>query len=222
MSDLPAKKKEERGFCLKWCGIFVLFVLLAGLLLYSVRGPILRRVGGYLVNTDTTLNRADVIFVLNGDYNTRPFYAVDLYDQRKAPRIAIAQAESSPAEQLGLVQNVTDIAVKVMESEGVPADDIYILSKNQPVTSTFDEVAAIHQYLIDNNYDSVILVTSQMHTRRARWILEKELEGSSISIQVAGSPHPTFDASNWWTVEDGLIFVNNEYIKLIFYWIKYR
>jgi uncharacterized SAM-binding protein YcdF (DUF218 family) len=225
MSEVLNKKMDTNRnshSCLVWFGIFVIAMLVAGVLLYSIRGPILRRVGGYLVNTDATLNRADVIFVLNGDYNTRPFYAADLYDQRKAPRVAIAQSESSPAVEMGLVENVTDIAVRIMESEGVPADDLYVLSENHPVTSTFDEAAALKQYMIDRNYDSLILVTSQMHTRRARWIFEKELAGLDINMQVAGAPHAHFDASNWWTVEDGLIFVNNEYIKLYFYWIKYR
>ena len=225
MSEVLDKKLEKRGNshpCLVWLGIFAAVLLVAGLLLYSVRGPILRRVGGYLVNTDTTLNKVDVIFVLNGDYNTRPFYAADLYEQRNAPRIAIAQAESSPAEQLGLVENVTDIAVRIMLSDGVPDDDLYILSESHPVTSTFDEAAALRQFMVDHNYDTLILVTSEMHTRRARWIFEKELEGLGINMQVAGAPHARFDASNWWTVEDGLIFVNNEYIKLIFYLIKYR
>ena len=216
------KTKKKPGSCLKWCGFIVLVLIVFGVLLYSIRGPILRRVGGFLVDTDSTLNRADVIFVLNGYFNTRPIYAAELYDQRNAPRVVIAKAESSPAEQLDLVENPTDIAVKIMLSEGVPADDLYVISENHPVTSTFDEAAALRRYMTERNYDSLILVTSEMHTNRARWIFEKELAGLSINMQVAGSPHTNFDVSNWWTVENGLIFVNNEYIKTIFYWIKYR
>jgi len=225
MSDESIKitqKQTGSKSCLTLLGIFVLIMVVLAVLLYSVRGPILRRVGAYLVDTDTTLNRNDVIFVLNGGINTRPFYAAELYDQGKAPRVAIAQSESSPAVELGLLENTTDTAVKIMIMEGVVADNLYLLSAKQPVTSTFDEAAALRRYMIERNYDTVLLITSAMHTRRARWIFEKELAGLDIHMQVAGAPHATFDASNWWTVENGLIFVNNEYIKLFFYWIKYR
>jgi hypothetical protein len=43
-----------------------------------------------------------------------------------------------------------------------------------------------------------------------------------VSLEVAGAPHSRFDVSNWWQHEDGLIYLNNEYIKLFFYWFKYR
>jgi len=225
MSEALDRKVESRASshpCLKKAGIVLVILLAVGLLAFIFRAPILTGVANYLVDTDAPLQPADLIFVLNGDINTRPFYATDLYKQGLAPKVAIAKAESSPAVELGLVENVTDIAVQVMLLQGIPLQDLVVLQDNSPVTSTFDEAAALRRYIEANNIESLILVTSDFHTHRSRWILEKELAGLPVELQVAGAPHARFDESNWWRVENGLIFVNNEYIKTIFYWIKYR
>jgi uncharacterized SAM-binding protein YcdF (DUF218 family) len=218
MPDDPVKPKPR----LKKTGITLLVVLLLCLLAYSLRTPLLTGLANYLVSTDTPLAKAELIFVLNGDYDTRPFYTTDLYQQKLAPLVAIAQTESSQAELMGLVGNPTDIAVEIMKMRGVPSDKLLVFDETGPVTSTFDEARALRQYIQAHDVRSVILVTSAFHTRRSRWIFERELEGVPVNLQVAAAPHNGFDASNWWQKEDGLINLNNEYIKLIFYKIKYR
>jgi uncharacterized SAM-binding protein YcdF (DUF218 family) len=218
MSETPLKPKI--GF--KRTGVILLVIVLLSALVYSLRAPLLTGLANYLISTDTPLEKADMIFVLNGDYDTRPFYTSDLYQQGLAPIVTIAQTESSPAERLGLVDNPTDIAVEVMILRGVPVDKLLVLNTSEPVTSTFDESRTLRQYVETNNIRSVIMVTSAFHTRRSRWIFERELAGVQVELQVAGAPYPNFDASNWWQYEDGLINLNNEYIKLVFYLIKYR
>jgi len=218
MSETPVKPKN--GF--KKAGIVLLIIVLVCLLAYSLRTPLLTGLANYLISTDTPLEKADMIFLLNGDYDTRPFYTSDLYQQGLAPIVAIAQTESSPAELLGLVNNPTDIAVEIMKLRGVPADKLLVLNGIGPVTSTFDEARTLREYIEAHNVRSVIMVTSAFHTLRSRWIFEKELAGVQVKLEVAAAPYTNFDASNWWQYEDGLINLNNEYIKLIFYKIKYR
>lgn len=191
------------------------------LALILLHGPILTGVADFLIQTNDPLHKADVIFILNGDYDTRPFYAVKLYQQGLAPKVLIAQSENSPAVDLGVVENSTAISVQVMLHKGLPPEALTVLNKDTPVTSTFDEARSLRAYVEANQVKKVILVTSSFHTRRARWILEKELKGSGVELQVAGAPHSGFNDKNWWKTEDGLVFVNNEYIKLLFYWLNY-
>jgi len=218
MSEAPVKSKN--GF--KKTGIALLVIVLICLLAYSLHTPLLTGLANYLISTDVPLEKADMIFVLNGDYDTRPFYSSDLYEQGLAPIVAIAQTESSPSELLGLVDNPTDIAVEVMKLRGVPAEKLLVLNNSGPVTSTFDEARTLRQYVETHNIRSVIMVTSAFHTRRSRWIFERELAGVQVKLEVAAAPYINFDASNWWQYEEGLINLNNEYIKLIFYKIKYH
>ena len=201
--------------------LIVSAILLLVICLYAFRAPILTGVGDYLIVSDR-LQPADVIFVLNSEVNVRPFYATDLYQQGLAPFIAIARSENSPVVKLGLVPNDTDIDVRVMEKLGVPASKIVILPFPGGVTSTFDEADALRQYIETKGIQRVIVVTSAFHTRRARWILDRQLAGLPVILEMAPAPYPNFDQTTWWQDENGLITVNNEYVKLVYYLFKYH
>jgi uncharacterized SAM-binding protein YcdF (DUF218 family) len=192
-----------------------------GLLAFAFRVQILTGIGSYLIVGDQ-LHPADILFVLNGDPDSRPFRAAELYQQGLAPRIVIARSENQPIVDLGLVRNETDISIGVMESLGVPAADILTLQMPGGVTSTFDEATLLRQYVEEHDVHSVILVTSAFHTRRARWIFLRELHGLPVTLEMAAAPNHGFDATNWWQSEYGLITVNNEYLKLFYYLWKYR
>jgi uncharacterized SAM-binding protein YcdF (DUF218 family) len=155
-------------------------------------------------------------------YNTRPFYAGDLYKQGLAPVVVITRAENPPAVEIGLAANTTVVSVSVMENLGVPAGSIIVLPFPGGATSTFDEATALHDYVDANDIHRIILVTSAFHTRRARWIIDRELAGLSVTLEMAAAPNYGFNASDWWKSEDGLITLNNEYVKLIYYFFKYR
>jgi len=215
-ADSPNKSHLLRNILIAGA-VLLLLVVFA----YAFRTPILTGVADYLVVSDR-LQPADVIFLLNGDYNTRPFYASDLYKQGLAPAIVIARSENLPAAELGLVPNDTDIAVGVMEKLGVPADKIIVLPVSGGVTSTFDEAIVLRRYIETNNIHTVILVTSAFHTRRAKWIFYRELSGLPLTLDMAAAPHYGFNAANWWRNENGLITLNNEYVKLVYYFFKYR
>lgn len=197
------------------------FLVLLVVLAYAFRSQILTGIADLLVVNDP-LQPADIIFVLNGDYNTRPFRASELYEQGIAPIIVIARSEMLPAEELGLAPNDTDVSIGVMKALGVPPEKIVVLPVEGGTTSTFDEAIALRQYIESHNVHSLILLTSAFHTRRAKWIFDRELSGLPVRLEVAAVPHYGFDESDWWQSEDGLITLNNEYIKLVYYFVKYR
>jgi uncharacterized SAM-binding protein YcdF (DUF218 family) len=215
-ADSPNKSHLLRNLLVAGA-ILILLVVLA----YAFRSQILTGVADYLVVSDR-LQPADIIFLLNSEVNTRPFYASDLYKQGLAPVIVIARSEDAPTVDLGLVPNDTDIDVGVMEKLGVPADKIIVLPVSGGVTSTFDEAIVLRRYIETNNIHTVILVTSAFHTRRTKWIFDRELSGLPLTLEMAAAPHYGFDATNWWRSESGLITLNNEYVKLVYYFFKYR
>jgi uncharacterized SAM-binding protein YcdF (DUF218 family) len=214
--DLLHRKPALRS-AFTGCALLLLFVILA----FASLTPILKGVGNYLVVNDR-LQPADIIFLLNSEVNTRPFRAAELYRQGLAPAIVIARSESPAIVKLGLVPNDTDISVAVMEKQGVPPDKIIVLPYPGGVTSTFDEAATLKKYIEASHAGKIILVTSVFHTRRARWIFEKALVGLPVRLEMAAVPYATFDQSNWWKSESGLITFNNEFIKLLYYFVKYR
>ena len=68
------------------------------------------------------------------------------------------------------------------------------------------------------------MVTTAFHTARARWIFRRILGKEKIDIRAAAAAaanDPSFDESNWYQTEEGLIFYLNEFIKTIYYRIDY-
>jgi hypothetical protein len=47
------------------------------------------------------------------------------------------------------------------------------------------------------------------------------LEDAGIQVLIRGAPSSLYDESLWWESETGLIMVNNEYVKLGYYFLKY-
>ena len=197
--------------------VFLLLVILV----YAFRAPILTGVADVLIVNDDP-QPADIIFLLNSDFNTRPFRVSQLYKQGLVPIVVIARSEEPPAVKMGLIPNDTDISVGIMEKTGVPSSKIVILPFPGGVTSTFDEATALHRYIDATHITRVMLVTSVFHSRRAKWIFDRELAGLPVKLEMVAVPYSTFDQTNWWKSEAGLITLNNEYIKLVYYFFKYR
>jgi uncharacterized SAM-binding protein YcdF (DUF218 family) len=219
-ADSPASSPHKKHALRKlFTAVAILFLLV--ILAFAFRSQILTGIADYLIINDK-LQPADLIFLLNSEYETRPFRAAELYQQRFAPVILMARSENTPVVDLGLVPNDTDISVGVLEKLGVPSENIIILSVPGGVTSTLDEAAALRQYIGNHPVHAIILVTSSFHTRRARWIFRKTLAGLPVTLQMAPVPYTGFDQTNWWKNESGIIKLNNEYVKLFYYFFKYR
>lgn len=194
--------------------------LLVSFLAYIFRTQLLTGLAEFLI-IDDELQPVDVIFVLNGDVDTRPFRAAELFKQGLAPQVVIPKEEDSPAVEIGLYPNGTDVAIEVMKALGVPGKNIVMIPVEGGVTSTRDEAKVLRRYVETHGIKRVILVTSAFHTRRARWIFERELADSAVTLEIAAAPQWEFDETNWWKDERGLITFANEYIKLAYYFAVY-
>lgn len=190
-------------------------------LVYLCRVQLLTGLASFLVIDDAP-QKGDIIYVLNGDVNNRPFHAAKLFREGRASRVVIAREEDEPAVRAGVLPNLTDAAVRVMEKLGVPQERISVLPVPGGVTSTRDEAAVLRRYVDAHGTRRVILVTSAFHTRRALWIMRKVLSGSSAMILSSPAPHYGFDKASWWKDERGLLAFVDEYVKLLYYYAKYR
>lgn len=172
------------------------------------------------------LARADALVVLSGSalYAERARWAAQLYQEGRAPRVILTNDNQrggwsdTSEENLFFYQR----ALEELRHGGVPEDKIEVLM--QPVFSTYEEAALIHEYVAREGLRSVIVVTSPQHSRRALWSLRRVFRGSSIEVGLspavpgARSPSPAM----WWLKVSGWRIVAGEYVKLVYYWFKYR
>ena len=113
-------------------------------------------------------------------------------------------------------------ARKVVTSSGVPAEKVDLLL--QPVDSTYEEAELVKQYALDHSLHSVLIVTSAYHSRRALWTFTRVFRGTGIQVGLIrvdpGDQNPR--PATWWLTTRGWRFVPTEYVKMLYYVVKYR
>lgn len=191
-------------------------VAFLALLLFALRVPILVGVARVVEVHEPPL-RSDLIFLLGGDARMagRAQHAASLYHRGFAPRVVVARSEDPPAALLGLYPNDADVNVGILREAGVPDSAILMITAPGGATSTVDEGRLLRWYFRRHPAERVLLVTTEYHTRRARWAIRRGLDGLPVEIRVSGARDPRFYAGNWWRSEEGLLAYFAEYVKWV-------
>jgi uncharacterized SAM-binding protein YcdF (DUF218 family) len=181
-------------------GIFfrlLFLILLVGFcaLLYGARRPLLRFAGEFWV-IDEPAAASDGLIVLGDDNYAadRAFHAAGLYRAGVAP-VVVASGRM-------LRQNVSlaDVMEHDLQSYGVPAPSIVKLPHR--AENTREEAVEVARLIRAKGWKRIIVVTSNYHARRARFIYERVLP-SGVSIRVSGARDSQFDPSRWWETRQG-------------------
>ena len=96
-----------------------------------------------------------------------------------------------------------------------------IVTEIREGTSTREESDIILKYCIKKNIRKAMVLSSKLHTHRINEVFRRKLKAAGVELVVRGAPSSRFNEMFWWQSEDGLIAVNNEWLKRIYYWIKY-
>jgi uncharacterized SAM-binding protein YcdF (DUF218 family) len=161
----------------------------------------------------------DVVMILPGDFNTRPFVAAALFKAGLARMVVTARNRPTVDVQTGVSLPQDEITRRVVVARGVPADRFLVLSME--TTSTFDDAKALAAFVDAKKVASVAVVTNDYHTRRASWVFHQVLQDRDVKIHFVSAPTDGFSADNWWQVDNGFLSYANEYAKLFFYLFYY-
>lgn len=173
------------------------------------------------------LEKADAIFVLGGSsvYIERTQKAAELYKKGVADKIFLTDDGERGGWSKIEKRNppFAELAKNELVKNGIPADKIEILQPQ--VTGTIYEARVLNDLVVSRKLESVLLVTSAYHTRRAFWICDKILRenGSQINLGVesAATGIETPPPQMWWLKLNGWNFVAGEYVKSLAYWVYY-
>ncbi len=132
---------------------------------------------------------SDLILVLAGETDFRPAHALELLRQKMAPRVMIdvPDVKIYDAFQLEIARKY---ASGLPEASAISICPIYGLS-------TRDESHDVEKCLASENVKSILIVTSDFHTRRALSIYRHELRGKTFSV--SGSHDSLQFGVRWWT-----------------------
>jgi uncharacterized SAM-binding protein YcdF (DUF218 family) len=184
-----SQRKRERGGVIGSL-VALLFLLAFCIVIYVARHPIMRFAAESWV-VDQPAKRADAIVVLSGDnfYADRATHAAKLFREGVANEVVASGRRLRPNASEG------ELVEHDLIERGVPKDKIFRLS--QDADNTIEEAAAVRHAAEQQGWKSLVVVTSNFHTRRARYIYEKEFP-AGIAVSVASAPDGDFDPEHWW------------------------
>ena len=171
------------------------------------------------------LPRADALAVLAGSstYVERARRAAELFAEGRAPRVLLTDDGQrggwSAVEERNLF--FVERAAEELRRAGVPADRIEVLQPK--VSSTHDEAVRLREYAGARGLRSVLVVTSAYQSRRALWTLRRVFEGSGVEVglEAIEPGRQTPRAFAWWFYPLGWKLVPGEYLKMIYYRLRY-
>lgn len=196
----------------------LLILIVAAVLAYMARRPLLVAMGTFLVDRDLPRG-TDAIVVLSGSIPDRILEAVDLYHAHFAPRIIITREAPLPGLDALRAKGVNlpephEQNRSIAEQLGVPPGALAVM--DAPTTSTIAEAAVLVAYLREQQVRSILLVTSKAHARRAGMTF-RHLGGDDLDVIVCPSPYDPFDPETWWQHRAFVRRVLGEYVKLLNY-----
>jgi uncharacterized SAM-binding protein YcdF (DUF218 family) len=207
----PARDRNpERGGIFSKL-IFLLFLIGLFSILYLFRDPLLRAAGSFWV-VDERPQASDAIVILgDDDYNAdRAARAAELFKAGMAPEVVASGRFLRP------YASVAELERHDLADRGVSAGSIILLAHH--AQNTREEALAIGQFLFSHGWKRIILVTSNYHTRRARYICERAFPAGT-SLRVVAAHDPAYDPDHWWESRQGVkIFFNELGGMIVAFW----
>jgi len=202
-------------FRLRTFVVVLVLLALAGILLAN-RQLVLSRIGGWL-DVGEPPRPVDIVMILNGDLETRPFKAIEMLRRGTAQRVLITS--SADTDRPSQLPRVHEMVHRILTCCGVSDEQIEFVDSQ--CRSTFDEAETLQRYLRKHSDVSVAVVTNDYHTRRARWVFRQVLGDRGAQVQFVSAPTDEFNADNWWRHETGFVAYLSEFPKFVFYQLRY-
>jgi len=189
--------------------------------LFLVAGAVLLRFGGYLlVLSDSPPAHAQVAIVLAGSVSgeeARRAQALKLLRQGSVDRVMF---------HVGRVwywgQWVPDMARQYIRKEYGNEIAQHVLVCEMNASSTEEEALGFRRCLDEHRWRSIVLVTSDYHTRRARLIWGAVLAKADppFSFRITGVKDGDFEAGGWWRKREYAKTWLLEFTKLIWTYVE--
>lgn len=170
--------------------------------------------GSFLIVNDE-LHKADAIVVFSGDNGPRTEKGVELLKEGLGEYLILSGG--IVYDDVTMAELMKNHAIKL----GVPKEKILIDDK---ASTTHENAEFTKDIIEESNFKSIIVVTSEYHSRRSKLAMKKVLEntlvdGKKVEVMVAHSTEEKF-TTKWWTSGNSILIVISEYLKLMGYWLK--
>jgi uncharacterized SAM-binding protein YcdF (DUF218 family) len=197
---------SERGGILVNFIVLLFFVLLCAVV-YLVRHPLMRFAAESWIVEDQ-LQPADALVVLSDDnfYADRSTRAAELFREGRAPLVVASGRRLRPAA------GIAELMEHDLIERGVPKEKIVRLAHD--ADGTKEEAEGLLQLAADRKWHSVIVVTSNYDTRRARYIFRRVFP-RAVAVHIASARDGDFDPQRWWEKRTSIKELTREFAGLL-------
>jgi uncharacterized SAM-binding protein YcdF (DUF218 family) len=200
------QRRGEQGGMLVNLVVLLSVVALCALV-YFLRHPIMRYAAESWV-VDEPAAHADAIVVLGDDnfYADRATHATELY------REGVAGIVVASGRRLRPNAGLSELMEHDLVERGVPKEKIVRFAHDG--NNTREEAAALAHFAEQRKWKSVVVVTSNYHTRRTRYTFQKVFPGG-IAVSVASARDGDFDPQRWWEKRKSTEFFIREMVGML-------
>ena len=178
-----------------------------------------RSAGTFLIKNDLPQKTTHSI-ILMGSIADRVVEAKDRYEAQLTNKIILVNSNQTGLEALApygiTLPNNTGLSIQTLRQLGIPDSSIIFLPGK--TKSTRDEADTLVSWIKKNNIpiQSISIITSSAHTRRAAMIFNDAFSDNNLSIQISTAPskYRNFNAQKWYTDRESAKQVFLEYTKL--------
>jgi uncharacterized SAM-binding protein YcdF (DUF218 family) len=195
--------------------LIIISLVIISFFLYIFRDVLLMAIGNFLIIQDP-LQPADVIHVVSGP-DHRTYYSIQLFKQGYGKKLFFTGGWCADIQGIH-----ADRSKDQSMEQGIPEE--MIGTDSYQVVSTYQEAERLKLWIdrTHGSVKSVIIVSDPHHMRRARWTYQQVL-GKDIQLIMAPVP---FDQTpyhqRWWLDRMSINMVRDEYIKTIYYYLRYK
>lgn len=198
--DLRRGSRQRGGIFASLVSLLFLVILCATI--YLARRPLLRLAGESWVVEDS-LDHADALLVLSDDnfFADRATRASELFRQKWAPVVVASGRRLRPTA------GIAELMEHDLIERGVPKDRIIRFAHDSD--NTREEAQALSALVAEHNWHSVIVVTSNYHTRRSRYIFQR-IFPASVNVRLASARDGEYDPEHWWETRRSIKIFTHE------------
>lgn len=187
--------------------IFLLFLACFIFAVYLIRHPLMRMAGNFWVVDDGPAASDAIVILGDDDYEgDRATRAAEVLQAGWAPRVIASGRYLRP------YASIADLEQRDLIQRGVPASAIVVFAHH--AANTREEGEAIGQLIRSHGWRRILVVTSNYHTRRARYILSRVLP-AGVVMRMLSARDVNYDPNNWWRTRRGMKIFFHESVGMV-------
>lgn len=170
------------------------------------------------------IEKSDAIVILSGSatFRERAQHAGALFNAGRANKIVLTNDNLKSGWSQVAQRNpyYHELAIEELRRAGVPDENIQVMMV--PILGTHDEALKLKEYCEKQSLNSILVVTSAYHSRRALWTFRKVFSNThkKVGMDPAAAGIETPPTATWWLHRFGWDLVPKEYVKIVGYWFR--